>query len=158
MADTSLNPSTTIRLFHFDMRIPSLPFRVSIQQAVWLSVVAALLLQLGCKRQTNVTVTGTVLRNGQSIKLSPTGVLQLTLQPDVGEGEQFTPKTAECDRETGKFEIHDLRPGKYKIGVQQFDPTPQVDKLNGKMRPENSKIVRDIDGKTPLTIDLDKPE
>src|SRR4029079_9637687 len=99
-----------------------------------------------------------IVRNGQPLKLSPTGILQVTLKPDVSEGEQLTPKTTECDRNTGKFEIRDVRPGKYKIGVQQFDPNPQVDKLNGGFLPDKGKIVRDIDGKSPLTIDLDKPE
>ncbi|HEY2413722.1 MAG TPA: hypothetical protein VGI40_15840 [Pirellulaceae bacterium] len=140
------------------MRILSLPFRAGIQQAALFSVIALLPLLPGCNRQTNITVTGMVLRNGQPLKLSPTGTLQLTLKPDVGESEQFTPKTTECDRATGKFEIHDVRPGKYKIGVQQLDPNPQVDKLNGGFLPDKSNIIRDLDGKTPLTIDLAKPE
>jgi hypothetical protein len=113
-----------------------------------------LLLPLGCKRQANVTVKGTVVKGGQPLKVSPTGVLQITLKPDLGETEQFTPKTAECDRTTGSFEIPDVRPGKYKVGVQQFDPSPQVDKLSGAFLPDKSKIVREIDGKHPLTIDL----
>jgi hypothetical protein len=144
--------------FYFIMWILSLRFRVAVQQTAVIALFAVSMLPVGCNRQTNVTVTGTVLRNGQPLKLSPTGVLQVTLKPDVGEGEQFTPKTTECDRATGKFEIHDVRPGKYKIGVQQFDPNPQVDKLNGGFLPDKGKIVREIDGKTPLTIDLDKPE
>jgi hypothetical protein len=123
-----------------------------------LGLMTLLSLQLGCNRQANVTVTGAVVRSGQPLAVSPTGVLQVTLKPDLGDNEQFTPKTAECDRATGKFEIRDVRPGKYKIGVQQFDPSPQVDKLNGAFLPDKSKIVRDIDGKTPLTIDLAQPD
>jgi hypothetical protein len=131
--------------------------RFGVLKAALLGLVVVLL-QAGCSRQTNVTVTGTVLRNGQPLAISPTGVLQVTLKPDVGESEQFTPKTTECDRATGKFEIRDVQPGKYKIGVQQFDPTPQVDKLSGVFLPDRSKIVRDIDGKMPLDIDLGKPD
>jgi hypothetical protein len=140
------------------MRFLSIPFRFNLQQMLLLGLAAVMLQQPGCNRQTNVTVTGAIVRNGQPLKLSPTGILQVTLKPDVSEGEQFTPKTTECDRNTGKFEIRDVRPGKYKIGVQQFDPNPQVDKLNGGFLPDKGKIVRDIDGKSPLTIDLDKPE
>jgi hypothetical protein len=140
------------------MCILSPPLRVAVQQTGLFGIIVAMLLPFGCNRQTNVTVTGTVVRGGQPLKVGPTGVLQITLKPDVGEGEQFTPKTSECDRATGKFVIPDVRPGKYKVGVQQFDPTPQVDKLNGGFLPDKNKIVREIDGKTPLTIDLDKPE
>jgi hypothetical protein len=143
---------------HFMMSIVSLVRRVSVRQAALFGLAAALFFQAGCNRQTNVKVTGTVLRGGQPLKVSPTGVVRVMLKPDVGEGEPFTPKMGDCDRETGKFEIPDVRPGKYKIGVQQFDPTPQVDKLNGGFVPDKGKIVREIDGKTPLTIDLDKPE
>jgi hypothetical protein len=37
------------------------------------------------------------------------------------------------------------------------DPTPRDDRLSGAFSPENTKIVRDIDGKAPLNIDLYKP-
>jgi len=124
--------------------------------AAWLLVAVAV--YVGCGKKANVAVKGTVLRSGQPIAVSKTGVLQVTLQPDVPEGQPYSLKIGECDHATGQFEIQDVPPGKYKIGVEQFDPNPFTEKLNGKMRPENSKIVRDIDGKAPLTIDLDKPE
>jgi hypothetical protein len=123
-----------------------------------LGLMTLLSLQPGCNRQSSVNVTGVVARSGQPLAVSPTGVLQITLKPDGGDNEQFTPKTAECDKATGRFEIRDVRPGKYKIGVQQFDPSPQVDKLNGAFLPDRSKIVRDLDGKAPLTIDLAQPD
>ena len=84
-------------------------------------------------------------------------VLQVTLRPDVGPDEDYTSKIGECDRE-GKFTITDVAPGNYKVGIEQFDPTPQVDKLNGVFHPSSSKIKRTIDGQAPLAIDLAKPE
>ena len=37
-------------------------------------------------------------------------------------------------------------------------PNPQIDKLNGAFRAGGSKIIREIDGKMPLDIDLAKPK
>jgi hypothetical protein len=130
---------------------------VSRRQALLVGLVAALLLQGGCDRRRNVTVTGSVLRGGKAIAVSPTGYLQITLQPDVGADEQYTTRVGRCEKD-GTFKIVEVPPGKYKIGVEQFDPNPQTDKFNGAFRAGDSKIIRDIDGKAPLTIDLAKPE
>ena len=128
------------------------------RRAVIAGLALIVVLVVGCNRQKTATVTGTVVRGGQPIAVSGTGVLQITLVPDVGPSENYTSKMAECDRATGKFQIPDVKPGKYKIGVEQFDPSPLSDKLNGAFRAENGKIAREIDGKTPLMIDLAKPE
>jgi hypothetical protein len=119
--------------------------------------VSLLALAAGCGPPPNVTVTGTVLKGGQPIQVGPTGVLQVTLLPDVGPEEEYTSRIGECDR-SGNFQIVDVPPGKYKIGVEQFDPTPQTDKLNGAFVAGHGKIKRDLDGKAPLNIDLAKPE
>jgi hypothetical protein len=111
----------------------------------------------GCGGPKNVTVTGTVLSNGKPVALSPTGTLQVTLMPDVPPDSQYTTFVNDCDKE-GKFTIENVPPGKYKIGIEQLDPTPQSDKLNGKFSAANTKIIREIDGKQPLVIDLAKPE
>lgn len=126
---------------------------------VRLALAGLLLLPLlfsGCKRDNKVTVTGTVTRGGKPLALSPTGVLQVTLVPDVPEDQAYTSSIAECDK-AGSFTIMDVTPGKYRIGVEQFDPTPQVDKLNSAFRADTGKIIRDIDGKAPLQIDLANP-
>ncbi len=112
---------------------------------------------VGCNGNPNVTVDGTIVKNDQPIALSKTGILQVTLMPDVGADESYTNRIAECDRSTGKFQILDVKPGKYKIGVEQFDPNPQTDKLNSAFRADAGKIIREIDGKTPLMIDIAKP-
>ena len=125
--------------------------------AAWLLVAVAV--YVGCgKRNKTITVTGSVVRNGQPLALSKNGYVQVTIQPEVDPGKAFTPRIAECDKATGKFEIPNVPAGKYKVGVQQFDPDPTTDKLKGAFFVDTGKIVRDLDGKTPIDIDLAKPE
>ena len=102
-----------------------------------------------------VTVTGSVLRNGQPIPVSKTGYVQVMLLPDVADDQQYTTRVSRCEAD-GTFMIPDVTPGKYKIGIEQFDPNPQIDKLNGAFRAGDSKVIREIDGKTPIDIDLAK--
>lgn len=112
----------------------------------------------GCGGPAPVTVTGTVRgKDGKPIEVSKTGVVQITLVPDVAPGTHFTTKVGRAGPD-GKFEITDVLPGKYKVAVQVNDPGPIDDKLKGEFSPENTKIVREIDGKAPLTIDLSRPE
>src|SRR5438105_5921585 len=89
------------------------------------------LLAAGCQPSAT-KVTGKVLRDGKPIPVSATGVVQVTLYPDVAPGTPSTPFIGRCDSE-GKFEILDVKPGKYKIAVAQLDPNPQTDKLNGEL-------------------------
>ena len=111
----------------------------------------------GCNQKPRtVTVTGSVLRNGQPIVVSNTGYVQIMLLPDVGADEQYTTRVGRCEKD-GTFSIPEVPPGKYKIGIEQFDPNPQIDKLNGAFRAGDSKLIRDLDGITPINIDLAKP-
>jgi hypothetical protein len=111
----------------------------------------------GCNPQPRtVTVTGSVLRGGQPIAVSNTGYVQIMLLPDVGADAQYTTRVGRCEKD-GTFVIPEVPPGKYKIGIEQFDPNPQIDKLNGAFRAGDSKVIRDLDGKTPINIDLAKP-
>jgi hypothetical protein len=137
------------------MPIPSLTLRVP--RPLLACLVAIMCVAVGCNRNRNVTVTGTVLRNGQPIPLSRTGVVQITLMPDVGPDEPYTTYVGRAD-EAGKFEIYEVAPGRYKIGIEQLDPNPQTDKLNAAFAYGNSKFVRQIDGKAPINIDLAKPD
>jgi hypothetical protein len=124
----------------------------------WLvPLLAGFLLLVGCKGRRTVDVQGAVVRNGQPLSVSGNGVLLVTLIPAADAETSYTPRIAECERTSGKFEIRDVVPGKYRIGVEQFDPNPQSDKLNSAFRADTGKIVREIDGKAPLTIDLAKP-
>lgn len=118
-------------------------------------VLSLSLLTVGCEPSPK-TVTGKVLRDGKPIPVSATGVIQVTLYPDVAPGTPFTPFIGRCDA-NGNFEVFDVKPGKYKIAVEQLDPDPQTDKLGGAFGKDKTPIVRDIDGKKPIEIDLAKP-
>lgn len=120
-------------------------------------VLAVSLALVGCNSQpANVTVSGKVLEGDKPLVLSPTGVVQVTLLPDVPEGTEFTTYVGRCNPD-GSFEVIDVPVGKYKIGVEQLDPTPMEDKLKGAHSVANTKIIRDIDGKSPIVVDLAKP-
>jgi hypothetical protein len=120
-----------------------------------LAGIAVCLAAAGCSPGP-VKVTGTVLRDGKPIPVSRTGVVQVTLIPDVAPGEAYTSFVGRCD-ETGKFEVLDVKPGKYKVVVEQFDPNPMTDKLAGAFSAEKTPIRVDVDGKKPIEIDLAKP-
>lgn len=121
-----------------------------------LATLALFAIGSGCDRgPKTVTVTGSVVRGGQPIPVSKTGYVQIVLLPE-GE-EHYTTHSARCEAD-GAFKMVEVTPGKYRVGVEQWDPNPQVDKLNGAFRPGDSKIVCEIDGKTPLNIDLAKPK
>ncbi len=64
--------------------------------------------------------------------------------------------------ETGFFNIsgadgRGIPPGEYKIAVYQWDPAPEVDKLQGAFDDTNTKIIRQVTGGAPIEIDLDNP-
>lgn len=84
------------------------------------------------------------------------GYLEIVLIPDVPPGTPFTTKPGEADA-TGNFEILEVKPGKYKVTAALRDPLPGDDKFNGEFSAQNTKIIREIDGKTPLVIDLAAP-
>lgn len=110
----------------------------------------------GCGGPKNVTVTGSVLRGGKPLPLSKTGVVQVTLMPDVGPDDPYTTYIGRCEPD-GSFKIEEVPPGRYKIGIEHLDPSPQDDQLRGNFRAEHGKIIREIDGKAPLVIDLTNP-
>jgi hypothetical protein len=127
------------------------------RQARWIGLLAILTICHGCGEQRRlVTVTGSVVRAGQPLAVSKTGYVQVMLLPDVGADEHYTTRVGRCEKD-GTFTIPEVPPGKYRIGIEQFDPNPQTDKLNGAFRAGDSKIIREIDGKAPINIDLAKP-
>jgi len=126
--------------------------------AHWAGLLAILAIFHGCdNKPRTVTVTGSVTRGGQPLPVSNTGYVQIMLLPDVGADEQYTTRVGRCEKD-GTFQIPEVPPGKYRIGVEQLDPNPQTDKLNGAFRAGDSKIKRDLDGKAPVLIDLAKPD
>jgi hypothetical protein len=127
-------------------------------QAAACALLACSMFICGCGPASNVTVIGTVLRGDKPIPVSKTGNIMVTLKPDVVEDAQFTTYVGYCDPANGQFEIPAVPPGDYIVGIEQWDPNPMSDKLQGKFSYANSKFKRKIDGKAPLTIDLAKPE
>jgi hypothetical protein len=123
----------------------------------WLLLGACALLLTGCGEKL-VTVKGTVLQNDKPLVVSNTGSVLVTLVPDVPPDTPHTTYPGRADPATGNFQIDEpVRPGKYKIAVEQNDPLPGDDKLKGKFSPKNTTIVREVvDEKTHLTIDLAK--
>jgi hypothetical protein len=105
-----------------------------------------------------VDVTGKVTNKGELLKVGKQGVIQVIfyLYPDVKEGNPVTGHPAKVNKETGTFDIKGLPVGKYLIAVEQFDPYPRTDLLEGAFDRKNSPIVRDVTGQEPIDIDLAK--
>jgi hypothetical protein len=127
--------------------------RVVLRPAVLL---LAGLLVMGCGEPAKVTVTGKVTRGGRPVRVSRTGSVVVTLVPVVAPGEPFStyPGRASAD---GSFTIPDVPPGKYRAAIEVLDPTPQWDRLRGAFSQQRSPVIRDLDGKTPLDLDLARP-
>jgi hypothetical protein len=122
----------------------------------WTVLVVALLVS-GCAGARKAKITGKVLNNGQPLKITPNkGIVRVTLLPVVEPGKPYDTYMGQADID-GSFEIPDVPAGKYKIGIEHLDPSPQQDQLGGRFAPLSSKIIRDLDGKEPLNLDVSKP-
>jgi len=128
---------------------------------------------LGCAPPTPpegevVVVRGTVTNAGQPLKVARADVgagwVQVVFWKDVGKGvtaDSNQTYSTKAD-DSGAFEMkgrfgNGIPPGKYRIAVRQWDPYPDRDRLEGKFSEKETPIVRDVDGKTPIDIDLSKP-
>lgn len=121
----------------------------------------ALLALTGCggpKGPVTVSCEGTLLKNGQPLQVAQReiGVGQVTLEfipvDDTGPAPQ--PYGAHVDA-AGKFSMPGgIPPGKYKVVVRQWDPFDTVDRLQGAYAKDKTPLVFDIDGKSPINIDL----
>ncbi len=109
-----------------------------------------------------VKCEGTLLKDGQPLQVDKReiGVGQVTLEfipvADTGPAPQTYGAQADA---AGKFSLPGgIPPGKYKVAVHQWDPYPDADKLQGAFAKEKTPLVREIDGKSPIHIELSKPE
>lgn len=117
----------------------------------------------GCQQNTGpvtVPLQGSLLMNGQPLEVKgrEIGLGQVALDfipvDDTGPAPQTFGVQAGID---GKFSFPGgIKPGKYKVAVYQWDPYPMVDKLQGAYSKERTPIVREVDGKSPIDIDLAK--
>lgn len=106
---------------------------------------------------------GKVTVNGQLLKSNK----PLTLKNDVMKNMVFFPFDAlkankpfttypGTIHEDGSFEVRDIPPGKYLITLQLLGDTG--DMCKGAFADEKrSKLIREVDGKEPLKIDVTKP-
>jgi hypothetical protein len=126
---------------------------------------AAVLVSLaGCSSSTGpelVECRGTLLKDGQPLDVAQrdigVGMVTLTFVPVEASGPAPQTFGANADAQ-GKFTIPGgMLPGKYKVAVRQWDPYPNVDKLNGAFAEEKTPLVRDVDGKSEINIDLAMP-
>jgi hypothetical protein len=109
-----------------------------------------------------VSCEGTLLKDGQPLQVDKReiGVGQVTLEfipvGDTGPAPQTYGAQADA---AGKFSLPGgVPPGKYKVAVRQWDPYPDNDKLQGAFSKEKTPLIREIDGKSPIQIELSKPE
>lgn len=109
-----------------------------------------------------VACSGTLLKDGQPLVVAQeeigVGMVSLEFIPI----ETTTPTTERYGvkvSKDGTFSHPDgIPPGKYKISVRQWDPYPNVDKLQGAFADDKSPLIRTIDGKSPIEIELSKPQ
>lgn len=111
------------------------------------------------------TVKGKVHKGGTPLQVSGadvgTGFVQVDFYPlDAGGQIAGEPESTHADAE-GNFTIGGttgpgLKPGKYRVAVYQYDPYPDVDKLNGQFSKENSPIVKEIpEGQEEVEMEID---
>jgi hypothetical protein len=115
------------------------------------------LLAPGCKSApAKVDITGKVTKDGVPLKVSKTGRILVRFYPEVEKGENYTSLPAEINKETGVFTVKDIPVGKYRIIIQQLDPNPTKDVLEGAFNRNKSRIIREVTGTEPIDIDLAK--
>jgi hypothetical protein len=103
------------------------------------------------------TVRGKLTNGGAPVTVSDKGVIVMFFAPEGWEGKGSGADVQPDGTYVAKgFENKGLMPGKYRISVQQFDPYPTTDKLEGKFAQGKSPIIRDVNGGR-LDIDLAKP-
>ena len=117
----------------------------------------------GCQQNSGpvtVPLQGSLLMNGQPLEVKgrEIGLGQVALEfipaDDTGPAPQVFGVKADT---AGKFAFAGgIKPGKYKVAVYQWDPYPNVDRLQGAYSKERTTIVREVDGKSPIDIDLAK--
>ncbi len=101
---------------------------------------------------------GKLTNGGTPVTVGDKGVIVMFFAPEGWEGQgSGADVKPDGTYEARGFENKGLQSGKYRISVQQFDPYPTTDKLDGKFGPGKSPIVRDVNGGAQLDIDLAKP-
>lgn len=103
---------------------------------------------------TPIRVTGVVSRHGTPLTVGPNGRLIVTFIGEADRGQACF--VADADEGKGKFIITELRPGKYKVAVEQFDPYPK-DLLKGAYSPEKTTLEQEISAAAEQQIQIKLP-
>jgi hypothetical protein len=108
-----------------------------------------------------VACQGTLLKDGKPLEVAQReiGVGQVKIDFIPADATGPTPQSfgATVDPK-GNFSVPGgMTPGKYKVAVYQWDPYPNVDKLQGAFAPDKTSLIREVDGKSDIKIDLAQP-
>jgi hypothetical protein len=107
----------------------------------------------GCGK---VTVKGRILKGGKPIEISQKGMAHVSFYPSNRKESDPPSYSSSLNREDGTFEIKDIPKGEYHVGVGINDPYPGADQLRGRYDGKESNIVRQVNGKDEIVIDLEK--
>jgi hypothetical protein len=109
----------------------------------------------GCNSNGPRVVKGRLVNNGEPLKVSQQGVVQIAFEYATNPDGSFVAVvgpdgTFAVEGPTGEG----IRPDTYRISVVQLDPYPGKDLLKGKFSSKSTPITMAVDGKSELLIDL----
>lgn len=112
-----------------------------------------------------IKVTGKLNYKDQPLKVDPKGGVTLSFIQAAEDDKPSTTYNAEINRDDMTFVVKSrdpkgIPPGKYRIAVNLMMPeqTAQVQEINQRFSPQDTKIERDITTEEPIVLDLSKPE
>jgi hypothetical protein len=127
-----------------------------------------LLFMAGCsKGERVVQVKGRVTNAGQPLHVAGRDVglgrVQVEFVRLSEDGHLVGNREGAIADEDGRFQVygrdgHGISPGTYRIAVRQWDPYPQLDKLDGRFTVDSSPITREVTGAEDVLIDVSRPE
>jgi len=105
-----------------------------------------------------VDITGKIVKDGQPLKVSKNGQVQIWFKSESKDPLTAMAKRAVAD-DNGDFELKGIPAGKYRIEVAQVDPitVPGRESANDLLKgafTKNTPIVRDVD-KNGQVIEID---
>ena len=95
------------------------------------------------------------MRNDKPLKMKTDVMREMTFYPyEEKKADKLANTYPAVVNDDGTFEIS-MPPGKYVISLKLIDGTGDICK--GVFSAEKSKLIREVDGKEPLKIDVTKP-